>query len=164
MPRLHKLYLSSLSLLNISCWIRSQSFVRRSKPVVSGNAIWNTMGLFRMVYRDFQASVHSTCRATPLHCVRFYIRRGRVLRKALPVRKKVSPPCWLQTSDIFFYVMLHHYSQVTMNAMVFQTPASRLYTHGVIQAQIKENIKVPRHWPLWGEFTGDRWIPRTKGQ
>ena len=27
-----------------------------------------------------------------------------------------------------------------------------------------ENIKAPRHWPLWGEFTGDRWIPRTKGQ
>ena len=24
--------------------------------------------------------------------------------------------------------------------------------------------QVPRHWPLWGEFTGDRWIPRTKGQ
>ena len=22
----------------------------------------------------------------------------------------------------------------------------------------------PRHWPLWGEFTGDRWIPSTKGQ
>ena len=29
---------------------------------------------------------------------------------------------------------------------------------------IKDNIKAPRHWPLWGEFTGDRWIPRTKGQ
>ena len=29
--------------------------------------------------------------------------------------------------------------------------------------QIK-NTKAPRHWPLWGEFTGDRWIPRTKGQ
>ena len=26
------------------------------------------------------------------------------------------------------------------------------------------NIKAPLHWPLWGEFTGDRWIPRTKGQ
>ena len=25
--------------------------------------------------------------------------------------------------------------------------------------QIKENIKAPRHWPLWGEFTSDRWIP-----
>ena len=33
-----------------------------------------------------------------------------------------------------------------------------------IQAQIKENIKAPRHWPLCGEFNGDRWIPRTKGQ
>ena len=28
----------------------------------------------------------------------------------------------------------------------------------------RENIKAPRHWPLCGEFTGDRWIPRTKGQ
>ena len=28
----------------------------------------------------------------------------------------------------------------------------------------KENIKAPRHWPLCGEFTGDRWIPRTNGQ
>ena len=30
--------------------------------------------------------------------------------------------------------------------------------------QIKENIKAPRHWPLCGEFTGHRWIPRTNGQ
>ena len=30
------------------------------------------------------------------------------------------------------------------------------------QAQIKENIKAPRNWPLWGEFTGDRWIPAQK--
>ena len=34
----------------------------------------------------------------------------------------------------------------------------------LFEAQIKENVKAPRHWPLWGEFTGDRWIPRTKGQ
>ena len=39
-----------------------------------------------------------------------------------------------------------------------------LITQAFIQAQIKGNIKAPRHWPLWGEFTGDRWIPRTKGQ
>ena len=45
-----------------------------------------------------------------------------------------------------------------------KSPASRLFTQAIIQAQIKENIKAPRHWPLWGEFTGDRWIPRTKDQ
>ena len=45
-----------------------------------------------------------------------------------------------------------------------KSPASPLFAQLVIQAQIKENIKVRRHWPLCGEFTGDRWIPRTKGQ
>ena len=34
----------------------------------------------------------------------------------------------------------------------------------LFKAQIKENIQATRHWPLWGEFTGDRWIPRTKGR
>ena len=41
-----------------------------------------------------------------------------------------------------------------------KSPASRLFT----LVQIKENIKVPRHWPLCGEFTGDLWIPRSNGQ
>ena len=34
----------------------------------------------------------------------------------------------------------------------------------LFKAQIKENIKAPRHWPLWGESTGDRWIPCIKCQ
>ena len=38
-----------------------------------------------------------------------------------------------------------------------------LFTQPFVQAQIKLNIKAQRHWPLWGELTGDRWIPRTKG-
>ena len=41
--------------------------------------------------------------------------------------------------------------------------ATRLFTQPFIQAQIK-NITAPRHWPLCGEFTGDRWIPRTNGR
>ena len=43
-------------------------------------------------------------------------------------------------------------------------PASRLFTQPFIQAQIKENIKALRHWSLYGEFTDDRWIPRTNGK
>ena len=42
-------------------------------------------------------------------------------------------------------------------------PHERLLNR-LFKTQIKENIKVPRHWPLCGEFTGDLWIPRTKGQ
>ena len=39
-----------------------------------------------------------------------------------------------------------------------------MFTQRYIQAQLKENIKAPRHWPLCVEFTGDRWFHRTKGQ
>ena len=45
-----------------------------------------------------------------------------------------------------------------------KSPASRLSTQPFIQAQINENTKAPRHSPSCGEFTGDRWIPHTKGQ
>ena len=31
-------------------------------------------------------------------------------------------------------------------------------------ADQRKNIEPPRHWPLWWESTGDRWIPHTKGQ
>ena len=46
----------------------------------------------------------------------------------------------------------------------FKSPASPLFTQPFIKAQIKEDIIAPHHWPLWEEFTGDRWVPRTKGQ
>ena len=40
-----------------------------------------------------------------------------------------------------------------------KSQASRLLTQPFVQAQIKENIKVPPHWSLWGGFTRERWIP-----
>ena len=43
-----------------------------------------------------------------------------------------------------------------------KSPAFRLFAQQFIQAQIKEDIKALRHWPLWGESTGDRWIPLKK--
>ena len=59
-------------------------------------------------------------------------------------------------------------SFITMTSLwawwYLKSPASRLITQPFIQTQIKENIKAPRHWPLCGEFTGPRWIPRTNGQ
>ena len=45
---------------------------------------------------------------------------------------------------------------------VFWALYSLNWTIRVVQAQFKENIKARRHWPLWGESSGDRWIPLTK--
>ena len=36
-----------------------------------------------------------------------------------------------------------------------KSQASRLFTQPFVQVKIKENIKAPRHWPLFGEFTGE---------
>ena len=36
---------------------------------------------------------------------------------------------------------------------------SRLFAQPLIQVQIKENIKAPHHWPLWGESTSEQWFP-----
>ena len=67
-----------------------------------------------------------------------------------------------------FSVMTKWHTHITVTIIWalwrLKSPASRLFTQSFIQAQIKECIKAPRHWPLWGEFTGDRWITRTKGQ
>ena len=57
-----------------------------------------------------------------------------------------------------------HYNDVTMGRWRLKSPASRLFTQPFIRAQIKGNIKASRHWPLCGEFTDDRCIPRTYGQ
>ena len=51
-----------------------------------------------------------------------------------------------------------------MRAIASQITSLTIVYSIVIQAQIKENIKVPRHLPVWDEFTGDQWIPSTKGQ
>ena len=56
---------------------------------------------------------------------------------------------------------------ITMPPLLAQgrlkSPVSRLFTQPFVHAQITETTKAPRHWPLWGEITGYRWIPRTKG-
>ena len=50
----------------------------------------------------------------------------------------------------------HNERDVVSNHWRLDCLLSRLFR---LQAQIKENIKAPRHWPLWGKSTGDRWIP-----
>ena len=58
-----------------------------------------------------------------------------------------------------------HHSDVIMDTMASQiTSIPIVYSLPSIHAQIKENIKAPRHWPSRGDFTGDRLIPRTKSQ
>ena len=85
---------------------------------------------------------------------------------AKPLSEPMLPYCQL---DPMGHISMKFYLKITMTSQWVQwhlkSPASPLFTQPFIRAQIKENIKATRHWPLcWGEFTGDRWIPRTNGQ
>ena len=54
-----------------------------------------------------------------------------------------------------------HYSDVIMGAMASQLTSLDIVYSTVYSGADQTNIIAPRHWPLCGEFTGDRWMPRT---
>ena len=54
----------------------------------------------------------------------------------------------------YSFLWRHNGHGVVWNHQPYDCLLNRL-----IRAQIKENIKAPRHWPLCGEFTRNRWIP-----
>ena len=51
-----------------------------------------------------------------------------------------------------------------MGAMASQITGVSIGYLTVFQVQINENIKAPRHWLLWVELFGDRWIPRSNAK
>ena len=98
----------------------------------------------------------------------FDLRLNKRLSKKSTHRWFETPLCPLwrhcNESGIFHAALLPvHYNDVMMGGIASQI-TSHTIVYSFIQTQIKENIKAPRHWPLCGEFNGDRWIPITNGQ
>ena len=44
-----------------------------------------------------------------------------------------------------------HYNDVIMGAIASQPTGVSIFAQPFVKAQIKENIKAQRHWPMWGE-------------
>ena len=67
---------------------------------------------------------------------------------------------YLLSINMIVTIVIIGYAMSSMNITVtslwarwsLKSPASRLFTQPFVQAQIKESIKAPRHWPLWGEL------------
>ena len=100
--------------------------------------------------------IHGMTLDDSLHAA-FNITKGRRIRDTHSV---------LSNSSSVSPVSMRHPITVTpwWSRCRHKSPVSRLFTQPFVWVHINENVKAPRHWPLWGEFTGDRWIPRTKGQ
>ena len=63
----------------------------------------------------------------------------------------------------FGIVLPVHYDDVIMNTMASQITSLSIVCSTVCSGANQRKHQTPRHWPLWWEFTGDRWIPRRKG-
>ena len=51
-----------------------------------------------------------------------------------------------------------------MNVMSSQITGISIVCWTVCSGAVQRKHQTPRRWPLWGESTGDRWVPLTKGQ
>ena len=73
---------------------------------------------------------------------------------------------WHCYGNTYCMLSIHvvHYIDVIMTTMASQINSLKVVCSIVYLDSDQRNIKAPRHWPLCGEFTGDRWIPRTNGQ
>ena len=123
------------------------------------------MDLFRCTSQRVVWTLKNRCRVTMTsHIIQDNNKenRGSVMWKVSPCR--VMQYIWFGSLQLVHHGrrILRHYSDVIMIAMASQIPALRLFTQPFIQAHIKANINAPSHWPLWGEFTGDRWFPAQK--
>ena len=71
----------------------------------------------------------------------------------------------LDANGYEYTIDLHsYYNDVIMGTIVSQITSLTIVYSIVYSDADQRKIKAPRHWPLCGEFTADRWIPRTNGQ
>ena len=55
------------------------------------------------------------------------------------------------------YLPMNHYRDVIMGVMASQITSVSIVYSTVASGRDQRNIKAPRYWPLWGEFTSDQW-------
>ena len=106
---------------------------------------------------------HKPCRYQRHACRRISIRN---LAFCLGVNRKDIAFCVIRYVNIDLPHIFRHTWQWRHNGCdgVSNHQPHDCLLNRFIQAQMKENTKAPRHWPLCGEFTSHRWIPRTNGK
>ena len=118
----------------------------------------------------------------PQCVIKWNFRYSHIQYKYCFAGHRIYSPVWDTTLQLVFFrlwMILIYLNLTTASKMVIakhitvtswwvrwrhKSPASRVFIQPFVQAWIKENIKAPRHCPLWEEFTGDRWIHLTKSQ
>ena len=74
--------------------------------------------------------------------------------------------CWLIVKETLKTRLkwISHYGDAIMGAIASQITSPTIVYSTVYSDVDQRKHQSSRHWPLCGEFTGDRWIPRANGQ
>ena len=122
--------------------------------VINGLITWIRMGHSHYSYNQFQFYLDLTILWPRSITIRYRYCWNEILR-------------WQQNKNVKILYEFANYLS-SYKSLCVRVYMYTLYAHNFvtfcIQTQIKESIKVPRHWPLCGEFNRGRWIPRTNGQ
>ena len=108
----------------------------------------------------FPKQCYSQCLCFECHAIK--IIKRHLLRKGGPNICIKTNSFQLLTDQLPVSISLqwrHNDRDGVSNHQPYDCLLNRLF-----KAQIINNFKAPCHWPLCGEFTGDLWNPRTKGQ
>ena len=64
----------------------------------------------------------------------------------------------------YLFDIKRYYSDGIVGGMASQITSLTIVYSTVYSGADQRNDQISASWPLWGEFTADRWIPLTKGQ
>ena len=135
--------------------------------MVNGTKINSRLILSTLVFNRVTSTrefLTQTVRKTKilLHACLGFHSDGHSRKIITPIASFMGPTCGRQDPGV---------GPVNFATVITSAIASQITGVSIVYSTVclgvdkrKENTKALRHWPLWGEFTGDRWIPRTKGE
>ena len=91
---------------------------------------------------------------------RLFIRHLVQANNDATLKLQITGTLWVHQ----YLMTINHYRDFIMGMLASQITSLTIVYSTVYSDADQRKHQAPRHWPLWGEFTGDRWIPRRNGQ
>ena len=144
----------SFYLFRVTFWNRKASLQRRCMGVMAYLITGNSTVLQQFVYAQNEKKNPSKClyvmTSSCVSCSRYITDASHV--------RLISLWCYAYYTCVNILQWRHNGRDGVSNHQPPHCLLNRLSNTD------QRKHQAPRHWPLCGEFTGDRWIPRTNGQ
>ena len=152
-------------------WVRWSSESKKYSTVILSKMVFWMKKLFKLIMYRSRKKWEKCVILCNQHCSSWW--PGNIYRHLLAQwwpRGHLALVASTGTNILLSYLQVKiaqfiwHYSDVIICVMVSQITGVSIVYSTVCSGADQRKHQSSVHWPLWREFTGDRWIPRTKGQ